>query len=290
MSLRDRRRGGGGGFSLVGAGGVYQARNSGSPILPASAAVRIANAIDASYLGFSSLRLNQASVDAAIDAIYQAVVADANHYTAATPIVLQIGGSGGLINAAPSGTYQYSASPTTGMEKIYYLNYLAAHAWAIIFTGGIAEASLLGNVIGSGEKTWEDTAGAANRLNFQSFVAVPGSIVDIRLKCVGNCNSKVAIYSNSAGYPADLLAYSDSIACVAGWNTIKLNTQIPLTTATYWLVFKLDATNMYYRKVGSGSTYYANDAYNNAFGATAPIGMTFLARDNAIAGYGVKTI
>ncbi len=47
-----------------------------------------------------------------IDSIYAARA----NYTFATP-ALRIDGS----NAAPSGIYQYSASPSTGKEKIYAL-------------------------------------------------------------------------------------------------------------------------------------------------------------------------
>lgn len=75
-------------------------------------------------------------VDTVIDSIYQAVVADPNHFTYAGPIVLQIGGSGGTANAAPSGVYQEATPPTTGLEKVYYLTHLAAHTWAITWNGG----------------------------------------------------------------------------------------------------------------------------------------------------------
>lgn len=75
---------------------------------------------------------NQETVDGVIDYLYQAVVADANHFTYAGPMALQIGGT----NAAPSGIYQYAATPSTGLEKVYFLNHLAAHAWAIVYNGG----------------------------------------------------------------------------------------------------------------------------------------------------------
>lgn len=83
-----------------------------------------------------SMSWNQTAVDLVIDSIYQAVVADANHFTYAGPIVLQIGGSGGTANAAPSGVYQEATPPTTGLEKVYYLCHLAAHTWAITWNGG----------------------------------------------------------------------------------------------------------------------------------------------------------
>jgi len=287
--MRDRRRGECGGFSLSGAGGVYQARNSGSLIIPASAAARIANAIDASYMGFSSMRLNQASVDAVIDAIYRAVVADANHYTAATPIVLQIGGSGGLINAAPSGTYQYVAGPSTGLEKIYYLNHLSAHAWLVAFNGAIAEDSLLGNVIGTGEKTWAASGTTNTQLRMQKFSAVAGSIVDIRIKFIANSNAKVAIYADSAGAPGALLAESGSTACAPSWNTIQINTPVTLNAQSYWLAWKSSVSDKVSCNTTGGTSRYATVSYADAFPDPAPA-MMVSAYDWAVAGWGAKVV
>jgi len=88
------------------------------------------------YTKIQALRLqnmswSQAQVDQVIGYIYDAVVADPDHFTYSNP-VLNISGN----NAAPSGTYQYSASPATGLEKVYYLCHLAAHHWTITWTGG----------------------------------------------------------------------------------------------------------------------------------------------------------
>ena len=75
---------------------------------------------------------NQAEVDSIIDSMYQAVLLDANHFTASNP-KLYIGGVG---NAAPSGVYQFAAIPATGLEKVYYLCHLVAHHWSISWNGG----------------------------------------------------------------------------------------------------------------------------------------------------------
>jgi hypothetical protein len=56
--------------------------------------------------------MTQSEVDTIIDDIYT----NRANYTSATPS-MNIGGT----NAAPSGTYQYSATPSTGKEKIYAL-------------------------------------------------------------------------------------------------------------------------------------------------------------------------
>ena len=99
-------------------------------------AASVAQLTAARDLRFYNLSFTEEEVDLIIDSIYQAVVADANHFTYAGPIVLQIGGTGGTINAAPSGIYQEATPPTTGKEKVYFLNHLASHAWAIVYNGG----------------------------------------------------------------------------------------------------------------------------------------------------------
>jgi hypothetical protein len=68
--------------------------------------------------------MSQANVDATIDAIYQNA-ALWNTYTAAKS--LTINGT----NAAASGIYQFSATPSTGKEKIYYL--INTKGWSITY-------------------------------------------------------------------------------------------------------------------------------------------------------------
>jgi xanthine/uracil/vitamin C permease (AzgA family) len=84
-----------------------------------------------SDIRISSCSQNQAAVDAVIDSIYQAVLLDANHFTAAAP-ALQIQAN----NAAPSGVYQETVPPVTGLEKVWYLCHLGAHPWTITWNGG----------------------------------------------------------------------------------------------------------------------------------------------------------
>lgn len=61
--------------------------------------------------------LDQAEVDAIIAALY----ADRFLFTHPTPSINLASYLGAGTNAAPSGTYQYSANPTTGLEMIYAL-------------------------------------------------------------------------------------------------------------------------------------------------------------------------
>jgi len=80
--------------------------------------------------------MDQANVDAVIDSIY----ANRASYTDATP-ALNIGGT----NATPTGTYQYSATPSTAKEKIYALenddDAEGFNVWLIDYTFGLSAYS-----------------------------------------------------------------------------------------------------------------------------------------------------
>lgn len=73
----------------------------------------------------------QSDVDLLIDYLYQAVLLDPEHFTYSHPY-LNIGGT----TPTPSGVYQFSASPSTGLEKLYYLSHLASHSWVVVWNGG----------------------------------------------------------------------------------------------------------------------------------------------------------
>lgn len=209
----------------------------------------------------------------------------------ATP-VLQIGGT----NQAPSGAaWQEPADPSdpeswTGLEAIWMANH-KANPWTITFNGGVSEDSLLGNVIGTGEKTWDQT-NTRQHLYMTKFVAVAGTIGDIRVRSLGSANVKVAIYDDDGvgGVPGALLAYSTGVAVVAGWNTIQLNVPVPLTAGNYYLAVKTDTSGRIQRVSSGGkschntSVLYADDFTNPA---PAMINGSY---DIAIAGWGLKVV
>lgn len=209
----------------------------------------------------------------------------------ATP-VLQIGGT----NQAPSGAaWQEPADPLdpeswTGLEAIWMANH-KANPWTITFNGGVSEDSLLGNVIGTGEKTWDQT-NTFQYLYMTKFVAVAGTIGDIRVRSLGSANVKVAIYDDDGvgGVPGALLAYSTGVAVVAGWNTIQLNVPVPLTAGNYYLAVKTDTSGRIQR-VSSGGTSCHNTSvlYADDFTNPAPA-MINGSYDIAIAGWGLKVV
>lgn len=76
-----------------------------------------------------------ADVDTVLLSIANAIVADPNHFTYATP-ALQIGGT----NEAPSGTYQEptgpGGTPTSGLEAVWIMTHNTGHTWTVAATGG----------------------------------------------------------------------------------------------------------------------------------------------------------
>lgn len=148
------------------------------------------------------------------------------------------------------------------------------------------EVSLLGNVIGVGEKEWAQQNG--NTLHIQKFTAVDGTLTGIRLKSNGAANAKVAVYADSAGEPGTLLAYSVSTPISLGWNTIPLNTRVVLSAGSYWLASICDASGKTLRNATGGTERYASMTYANAF-PDPPVGTSSAAYDQAIAGWGWAT-
>lgn len=278
-------------------------------ICPGITAASIAHLVAIRDLRIHSMGWLTADVDLVLKSISDAIHLDVNHFTYATP-ALQIGGT----NQAPShldGWYDPiavhgAAGPGDGVHwewdavtstykalsggaAIWAANHAAGHPWTITYNGGISEDSLLGNVIGTGEKSW--ASANTNTIRYwQKFTAVAGTIGDIRIKSVGSSNVKVAIYSDNASYPNALLAYSASTATVAGWNTIQLNVQVALTATSYWLCFQ-ESVGYIQRVVTGGTTLVLNPAtYGNAFANPAPVGLEVAASDYAIAGWGLKVV
>ena len=86
-------------------------------------------------LGVYTLGWLTADVDVVLLSIANAIVADAAHFTYATP-ALQIGWN----NEAPSGTYQAptgpGGTPTSGLEAVWIMTHNTGHTWTVSATGG----------------------------------------------------------------------------------------------------------------------------------------------------------
>ena len=233
-----------------------------------------------------------ADVDTVIDSMWAARA----NYTYATP-ALQIGGTNqamtGNVIAPEEGDdwHQDGATwiPLTTGAKAYDLakdvNGEGFKKWTITYTGGsiTPEKSLMGNVIGTGEKTWTADGGNATQLRAQKFLAVAGTLQNIKIKCDQNVAVKVAIYSDNAGSPDALIAYSAYTNAVTGWNTISLNTTATLTATYYWLAMKIETSSSLYYIATGGTTKTVAAPFASDFPATFPAS-TDLEYDFAIAG------
>lgn len=116
------------------------------------------------------------------------------------------------------------------------------------------------------------------------FTAVASSVGDsIHIRCNGNVNIKLGLYSDNAGAPNVLLASVGSTACVSGVNIIAFpNVSITVGTV-YWLAVNSDAT-MVGSKNETISSQYKALTYANAFPNPAGTGYTSITTPNYFIG------
>ena len=166
----------------------------------------------------------------------------------------------------------------------------AGHTWVVTFTGGVANELLLGNVAGTGEKTWSDVGALNTRTYAQRFVAKEGALSDLKIKVGGATNIKMAVYADAAGNPGTLLAVSDEFSAVGGWNNETLNSVCSLVTGSYyWIAFKSSVSSLVYYNPTGGAMVYKDTTYAGAF--TADFGAhSDTTADLAVGGYGLKVV
>ncbi|MFH1383206.1 MAG: hypothetical protein ABIH70_10035 [Chloroflexota bacterium] len=116
-----------------------------------------------------------------------------------------------------------------------------------------------------------------------------GTVTNIGIKAIRGGNVKVAIYSDNAGQPGDLLAAVNTDSpVVAGWNSIPI-TATPVTLGTvYWLAYISDTPSIYYYinpAPGSESLYKATPYAGFSFPASAGTGFTSWKGYHIIAGW-----
>ena len=252
-------------------------------------AASIAHLVDMRDFRIYSMGWFTADVDLVLLSIANAIVADAAHFTYATPVI-NIGGT----NEAPSGIYQAptgpGGTPTSGLEAVWIMAHNTGHTWVVTFTGGVANELLLGNVAGTGEKSWAEIGALNTRTYAQRFVATSGSLSDLKIKVSGNTNMKMAVYTDVAGDPGTLLAASDEFSAVSGWNKVTLNTVCDLATGSYyWITFKPSVSSVVYYNATGGAMSYKDTTYADAF--TADFGAhSDTTVDLAVGGYGLKVV
>ncbi|OGN95212.1 MAG: hypothetical protein A2Z75_02385 [Chloroflexi bacterium RBG_13_50_10] len=128
-------------------------------------------------------------------------------------------------------------------------------------------------LIGADDATPAGSLGA-NYIVIDRFqCAASGRCTEIRVKCTGSGNVKVAVYADSSGSPGSRLAKQDTgVACVSGWNTISLESALDIAIGTYyWLAFISDSTiGGYISQAGSGHQYSAQTYSGFTWPTTLP--------------------
>lgn len=126
---------------------------------------------------------------------------------------------------------------------------------------------------------------------YKFTAAAAGSCTEVRIKVSGNGSVKTAVYADNAGEPGARLAKQDtSMAVVAGWNTISLESPCNITAdAVYWLAFNSSAQIVGY-DLTAGISRYKAAAYGS-FTFPDPAGTGFTPATNTvgfIAGWGIE--
>jgi hypothetical protein len=106
-----------------------------------------------------------------------------------------------------------------------------------------------------------DTPNASNVDNYfilSKFAATgTGNATQFKINCSGAGNVKVAIYSDNAGQPGNLLnAVNTNTPVVAGWNTITFPSTALTSGTNYWLAFNSDSPIVGARRAASGNRRY----------------------------------
>lgn len=90
--------------------------------------------------------------------------------------------------------------------------------------------------------------------------SISGRCSELHIKLNGNCNIKVAIFSDSGGIPGIVLAKKDATtSCTAGWNSIAFEIPVDIISGTkYWLAVACSMTGSYagyLSQTGDGHKY-----------------------------------
>jgi hypothetical protein len=120
---------------------------------------------------------------------------------------------------------------------------------------------------------------------------VNGNVEEIRVKCNGTGNVKVALYTDDAGYPGNLInANETGAAVIAGWNTIIIP-ETPVTLGTYYWIAVNSTTTCVGRDTLTGSSIvYLAANYSNPFPSSIGSG-TIISPDQQLlaAAWGIQS-
>jgi len=130
-----------------------------------------------------------------------------------------------------------------------------------------------------------------DRFDLYKFTAsVTGICTEVRIKCAGSGNIKVAVYADNAGEPGARLAKKDAATAVSlGWNTITLEASCSIVKGNaYWLAYCPDSNQggyvieagVFRYKTVTYSTFTFPDPAGSGFDSATTI-------NGLIAGWGI---
>jgi hypothetical protein len=145
-------------------------------------------------------------------------------------------------------------------------------------------------LIGNDALTVNDVV-ANTRVLYQKFAALSSANVTsiyVNGYAVTNANVKVAIYSDNAGTPGNVLAQSgDTVILKNQWNIISIASTAIVSGTYYWLAIVTNTTNGLGRRTTGGTTLYSGNVTYATFSyANAPSGLTSSTLNSQIAGWG----
>jgi hypothetical protein len=190
------------------------------------------------------------------------------------------------------GAFYFDASGLTNGTKYYYrccAKNSEAESWADSTSSFIACTPA--KLIGADESTTPDISNAGNYFVLSRFTApAPGTITELRVRCVSSGHIKLALYDDFYGEPSNLIpgAFTDSIPVVAGWNTIPFPPTEIYGGQQYWLASCSDG-NIVGAKAGAGYRRYQPVTYSTfTFPSNADGGFTVNnSHYDIVAGWGI---
>lgn len=132
-----------------------------------------------------------------------------------------------------------------------------------------------------------------NMWYFQQHVAaISGVVSELYIKAniySGTLNAMVALYSDNAGSPGNVLASSGDTSLVNGWNIISVSPANVASGSTYWLSFNSNGTGTLkeiYRNNSGGISKRKSATYSGFTFTDNPTGLSDNTSIVGLVGYG----
>jgi hypothetical protein len=193
-----------------------------------------------------------------------------------------------------TGAFYFDASGLSNGTTYYYRCYAtnsAGNSWADSSSSFLAQD--ITRLIGVDELATSSGNNHSDVVSLCQFTASAyGSINQVRLKCSGEGNVKVAVYADDTGEPGTLLQSTSSVAVFSGWNIISLPSSVSVDSGTdYWLGTACDSSGVIYYHLGEGTQRTKAISFSS-YSFPDPAGTGYSSDDNyiLIAGGGSKIV